>query len=314
MTEHTTHRPLASDALPLVFEAAFCHPEPQIRYAVQEWTSRWVESLIPRVSAGDVRSALQAQSGTLLEPFSLTPPHLEISVLAIRAAFSEAAALRRFRVVSSGSLGLRGGLVLTDALQSYYVERVAWARRRKTPWSVSFVAPGALSTRPPVASRNDVLVTVTASGLELDVPAACWGEGVDAHTLAATVSAATLDGTLLTPRHLEVVPIGDIVRLRTREPEALFRLTAMMEASTPLVLAAKGVHAITRLAVLTSPLTEASAAFPTVPTQTTLSTRQWAGFWAHLPVPVPLELRVAISRAFPAHDTWLTPELVTALV
>lgn len=307
-------RPLVSDALPLVIQAAFQHPVPAERAKIHAWLTTWIESLEPRFDADRIRDVLLEARGTEVEPFTLSPRDLEIAVLATRAAFSARVGHTRFRIVSSETIGVHGGLVLTSNLKSYYVERVSWGHRRVTPWQTSFVAPAAL---PPAPDGRGTFIKaasrLTSGGWQCDVPAECWGEGAGR---ADQVSIAAIKGTgarPLTGRDIAIFEQRGAVHLQTTGPESLMRLTMMAEERVPLALSSTRVSAVTRVIVRLAPFEEKESALPVLLTQTSLSTRQWAGFWADVKLPLPARYREAIARVFPMHDTWVTPALIGRL-
>jgi hypothetical protein len=81
-----------------------------------------------------------------------------------------------------------------------------------------------------------------------------------------------------------------------------------------LALQSRVKSAVTRVLVQLEPLETEATHCPVLFTETSRSTRQWAGFWSNVPLPLPLAYRAAIARAFPMHDSWVTPELIGKLL
>lgn len=307
-------RPLASDALPLAIQAAVGHPDAAVRQKTRTWLDDWVEGLEPRYDAESVRSVLLEAKGTVVEPFSLSARDMDIAVLATRAALSKRIGHQRFRVVSSETIGLSGGLVLTSNLNSYYVERVVWGKHRNTPWRTSFVAPGSLPATTAEATSARAICRLTPAALQIDVPAWCWQAGDALGELVRSLEVSGLRrAEPLSGRELSIALRGDHVRLESRSPESLIRLTAMAERAEFLALSSPVKSAVHRVLIALSPVESDDTELRVFTTQTSRSTRQWAGFWSDVALPVPVTLRRAIATAYPMHDRWATPAFLKAL-
>lgn len=314
MSDRRRPRPVVSDDLALILQAAFYHPNLVERAALHQWITDWTASLKPRFSEEEIRGALVNEQGTEVEPFALDPQDLEIATLAIRIAFSAGLQCTRFRVVGSETIGIAGGLVLTDQLKGYYVQRVAWAKHRTTPWNTSFVAPAVLQQVSTTLARHIALGTVGSAGWELRIPGTCWGEITSTDALQLTLSAVDSESTGEQARRALKVGWSDgTVRIRASDAESLMRLTALAEDRAMLALSGKRLSAVTRVIVCLAPLEEEQT-FPVFLTQTSLSPRQWAGFWSTRSVPLPSHFRESIAHAFPLHDTWATPALIAKLL
>ena len=121
---------LVPGPLGLVLTAAHYHPNDEFRPGLQEAIGEWAESLGPRYSRGEIRDVIKAEKGTPIEPFTLSDDDVECAVTLARAAFSKASGVHRVHILSRENLGVEGGLVLTDNLRAYYLERYALGKRR----------------------------------------------------------------------------------------------------------------------------------------------------------------------------------------
>ena len=106
-----------------VFGALLGHPDPELRSRLRRRVDTWLESLGPRVSEPEVRRALQRKRGTLLLPFDLSEPAMDLSVRVVRAAFSEAVDARTVRVSPPTGLSTDGGVRLDRRLRGRYFEQ-----------------------------------------------------------------------------------------------------------------------------------------------------------------------------------------------
>jgi hypothetical protein len=135
-----------SEVFRLALAAGFYHPDPEARGSVRSLLDTWLSDLGNAPGTERISEVISAETGTTIEPFVLTSEDLECAVYLVRAAFSEAGAQTRFRIVSRETIGRNGGLVLTRNLKSFYSERYVHGKRRhqqKVGWS--FV-PSALPT------------------------------------------------------------------------------------------------------------------------------------------------------------------------
>ena len=106
MSTHNTH------LINLVVAAAFYHPEKTVRARLCSKLEGWLKKLGDRADAEQIRTVLEKNKGTYLEPFVLSKADLDCSVFLARLAFSRTAEQTRFRVVSRDTIGTDGGLVL----------------------------------------------------------------------------------------------------------------------------------------------------------------------------------------------------------
>ena len=116
------------------------HPNKKLRKRLFEATTEWVEEAIPIFSADQICEAISKEQGTVLEPFNLTAADIELAAMLMKMAFSQVYQQTRFRIVSRETIGSDGGLVFTNNLKSYYVERYALGINRTVPvdaWTFS---------------------------------------------------------------------------------------------------------------------------------------------------------------------------------
>jgi hypothetical protein len=116
------------------------HPDKKLQKRLFEATSEWVEEALPDYSTEDICEVISNEKGTVLEPFDLTSADIELASMLMRMAFSRVYLQTRFRIVSRETIGSDGGLVITNNLNSYYVERFAHGTNRTVPtdaWTFS---------------------------------------------------------------------------------------------------------------------------------------------------------------------------------
>ena len=114
-----------SEVFRLAVAAAFYHPAPDERGVLRTLLDHWLGKLGDLVSSDEIRQLIQTTKGTVIEPFVLTEADLDCAVFLAQAAFSKSGAQTRLRIVSRDTMGGDGGLVFTQNLKSYYVERYA---------------------------------------------------------------------------------------------------------------------------------------------------------------------------------------------
>lgn len=229
--------PPAGDDLSLILSAAFGHPSPDLRQRLHDALDDWLASLQPLHSADEVRNALLACKGTVLEPFALKPIEVELAVLLVRVAFSEAVAAEHLRVVSRETIGVSGGLLLAPDLSSRYVERYAYGQHRDQPegWHVAPaqrpMGDSHLSWRAGLEAR----ATLVDGAMVVQVDGVNWrsltGQDEPAADLRSLEAATALPGDYGPIRRLglDVAARPDHVRIKAVTPEAILRLTVHMQ-------------------------------------------------------------------------------------
>jgi hypothetical protein len=167
MSTHNTH------LINLVVAAAFYHPESTVRDRLCSKLEGWLKKLGDRADAQRIRTVLEENKGTYLEPFVLSKADLDCSAFLARLAFSRTADQTRFRVVSRDTIGTDGGLVLTNNGNAFYVERYAYGQRRGQPkksWAFfPALIPEAGST-PALNKRAKLLSESEGFRIVLDLP------------------------------------------------------------------------------------------------------------------------------------------------
>lgn len=122
-----------SEVFRLAVAAAFYHPAPDERTVLRTLLDHWLGKLGDLLPADGIRQVLASAKGTEIEPFVLTGADLDCAVFLTQAAFSKAGAQTRLRIVSRDTMGHDGGLVLTQNIKSYYIERYIHAKQLPQP-------------------------------------------------------------------------------------------------------------------------------------------------------------------------------------
>lgn len=128
--------------LPLYLFACLKHPVERTRQELRRRLLEWVEACEPQYTEAQIDTVLQNVSGTALEPFRLDGPNRFLANALCRLAFSRTH--RRFRVLINSTFNpqAQGGLVLTNNLKYFFVERLACAARTKNPQNAWSFNPG----------------------------------------------------------------------------------------------------------------------------------------------------------------------------
>lgn len=138
----------------LTVTAAFYHPSHGVRVTLRDVLDAWLEKLEGVPAESDVRKAISSEKGTPVEPFLLSDQDLDCAVFLTRAAFSTNGKQTRVRIVSRETMGTQGGLVLTQNLKSFYVERYIHGKRRGQPKQGWTFIPALVPSSVKVRSRK----------------------------------------------------------------------------------------------------------------------------------------------------------------
>ena len=224
MSAHNTH------LLNLVVAAAFYHPESTVRNRLCSKLEGWLKKLGDRAEPQRIRTVLEENSGTSLEPFVLSKADLDCSVFLARMAFSQTAEQTRFRVVSRDTIGTEGGLVLTNNCNAFYVERYAYGKRRGQPkqgWAFfPALIPEAGSTQS-INNRAQLLSESEGFRIVLDLPRS----GKPSAAIAADFQKhGRIEGVTDTFNKLglRVEFSGEKLNILSGSPESMIRIMAHM--------------------------------------------------------------------------------------
>jgi hypothetical protein len=153
------------------------HPNMELRKRLFEATTEWVDNAIPDYSSEQICEVISQERGTILEPFELSPSDVELAAMLMKMAFSKIYRQTRFRIVSRETIGSCGGLVFTNNLKSYYVERYARGINRSDPLNAWTFAPANEPTPREVAKlarpKIDAKLKFSDNGIfiEIGIPA-----------------------------------------------------------------------------------------------------------------------------------------------
>ena len=311
----------AEDEIPLVLWAAVRHPDGSVRSGLRQAMGEWIATAKPRYSRQQISSFLRSQEGTAIEPFVLNEQDLELAELLIQYAFSELGNQTRFRVVSRETLGAEGGVMLTDNLHGYYIERYARGFRTKTPAEFGFIAPAEMpDSDDPQAQGQPVsaMCRFEETGLSITVSGVNWAAATglsawetmrllqqNSHVFAADIPFTQLG--------LRIAFEGDAVRIRTGSPESLLRVSAHMMQRSALVLTPERTGPRARVFVRLLPPGEDTMALPVAVTCTSRSIPEWLRLPGADGIPLSDEDRLAIARWFRPHDGWMNEQFLEAL-
>jgi hypothetical protein len=235
-------------ALTAIAAAAFSHPDGQVQSQVRDRLDEWIDECRPMHQAEHVRNVLQDFSGTAIEPFVLDDTGLELATRFVRIAFSKAGRQTRFRVVSEDTIGTRGGFILTNNLNGYLVERFPKGKRRRTPTSTWHVAPAILDDFIGLGASTTSGVGELSAGTDRIEARVRMVTGLkslvnaDPENVDELLKDARLSGTGRELSNFGIVLSmdGDSMVVTANTPEAILRLTAILDAQETIEIPMKG--------------------------------------------------------------------------
>jgi hypothetical protein len=307
--------------LPLILLAARQHPDADLRLRLTACIEDHLSDSGPRYSEAEVAEALGGINGTPIEPFTLSQEDRFLTTPLVRLAFSSRYQRTRFRVVSRDTIGPEGGAVLTNNLRHHYVERYARGRWRQTKKDFWFVAPAEVPplTTPgtPASVALEATCLVSESGvtiyLDADWPpdnihSPSVGQGLNRHSRFLP-SESTLQSA-----GLSVAATGRRLTISTRGPEAIFRLSALMQQRAIMVIDEGGEGGgLGRVFIGLVPLESDEMRLRALLT----FGRSWAERWVNIDpahsLPLSLADRLAIAAWYRPHDSWIDDEFMEAV-
>jgi hypothetical protein len=309
------------DDVPLLLAAAILHPERPVRTGIRAALSRWVDDARPEYTAAEVEAVLRSHTGTAIEPFVLDRRDRYLAILLARLAFSEREACTRFRVVSRETIGEDGGLMLTNNLRAFYIERYALGYRRRTPGHFGFVAPRSMPPESWFATRKGCAAEarVDDQGISLRIGPLDWPSEMEVEpdrltrqlALHSTIHGAT---TMSLDRGFRIARDGNRLLIQTAGGESILQLSAHMAQGSMLVLSAADSGLRARVFVRLRPLESDRMRLPCVTTATSRSLPRWVRVEEGPGPEISRELRLAVASWFRPHDGWIDEPLLEALL
>ena len=243
----------ANDSLPVTLLAASDHPDAEFRSHLMQQVDAWVSSLAPRHSTPDLLALLGACKGTVLEPFHINDGEAGIAALLGQIAFSKEFDQTRLRVVSTQTLGDKGGCVLTNNLQHFYVERFALGKRRRVAqkfWryvprnrpNIGEMQTGNDSNQSASMSQNlSANAELTEEGYQINVSVPSfsilkWPDSWRLATMLAQYSNFGNPTESLSDVEISIAVTANGIHISPASPEATMRLTAQMLSNRLLIL------------------------------------------------------------------------------
>ena len=350
MKHRANDAPDAGDDLPLIFASAFQLPNPRLRSSILRKLDSWVESQLPYFGEDEILDRLDRQRGTEMEPFVLNDQDRKIAAMATRLAFSRLGGDQtRFRIVSRETLGVTGGMVLTDNLGSFFLGRDSRGNHRRISDRTWYIAPAEMeqhedlsptirgrSSSSPAATtthrRSQLRVTFGSDhqGLYLSISNLPCRQLTDRRTfrpvrefqeLGRVLDLDRMDrGRSFNELGLRVTTSGDRIRISTGSPESILRFTAMAaeERILELPTSCTGTPG-GRLFIRLCDIEDKPQTLQFVNTVTDASPiSSFADTWMCLEpttsVPLTPTQYLAISRWLAPHDSWITPKLLKELI
>ena len=309
--------------LPLLVLAALEHPEEAVRTPVRSLLRDWLRATEPIHTRREIVQALRQRNGTPVEPFVLSRRGRLVATLLAQAAFSEREGQTRFRVVSGDSLSTKGGVVLTNNLASFLVERFKRGRQIDVSESIGFMAPALMPTAQSIADTPPcrVGIRIDDEGIQIRVhhlprlpgdtrPPGEWARDLTLH------SAVRGGGPFVFEAEMRLDPKPSLFGfiLRTTRTEALLRLSALMARNAVILLSSSDDGSNPTVAFRLRPLDRDAMLLPSVVVLPPSAAEGWMRFPTHHPPSLPLELRVAISRWIGPIQPWVDEPLLEALL
>lgn len=320
--------PSPSNDFSVALWAGSCHPDAGLRRRVLGRLDDWIEKGEPYFSDVEITRALDGVAGTPLEPFVLTDTRLSAAVRMVRVAFSRRMQQTRLRLVSEETLGNSGGLVLTDNLKGYYVERWAGGENIQVPKSGWFLAPAEMERGLEVV-RGRRQGTCAKTRCEVDESGYLIKVPVDSpipflpSRASGGASGLEADGMILVPK-TPFRALGLSIRyerpnlcIRLGSPESALRLSALMVRRATLVidLVSGSGERGRRLYVGLEPLLRKDTCFPSVITlaRTGSAFSGWISTGLKFGFSLPVEERLVIARWALPLEEWFTEDFFRRL-
>jgi hypothetical protein len=310
-----------NDDLPLLVVASAFHPDRGVRRSLRASIAGWVEANGPRFTPREVASLLASCRGTAVEPFVLDRRDRYFAVLLARLSLSELAAQTRFRVVSRETLGADGGLMITDNLRAFYIERFARGYRRNTPTHFDHFAPRLMPTAQWISAqkRCSARMVVTDGGIEFRVGPLRWEAEMRTEASAlpdAVLKHSGVNGTRVLPlrRGFRVAAQGETLVVQTVTAESMLQLGAHMAQGSALVLTASDRGPRVRVFVrLRSPEGDATV-LPCLATSASWTLPPWLTLTVGTRPRLQPGAKLAVARWFRPHDQWIDDPMLEELL
>jgi hypothetical protein len=348
MKNPADNTPGAGDDLSLIFAAAFQLDDAEMRSSILESLESWIVRQEPYFGEDEIRDYLDRQQGTAMEPFELNDQDSKIAAMATRLAFCRLGIGKtRFRIVSRETLGVTGGVVLTDNLRSFFIERYSRGEKRSISDRTWYVAPAEIaqpevrsssaqrSTRkiPGITKRRGqprVTFQFDHHGLHLQISNLRCQQFSDRRTIylaplfqefGRILDGNQVDrGRSLNKVGLRVTNANGQVRISTGSPESILRFTAMADEGRILELptSREGTPG-GRLFIRLRDVDDDNRTLQCVNTVSAFSPiSPFSGTWMKLNAAGTVALspsqQLAISRWLAPHDSWITSNLLEKLI
>lgn len=294
----------------MVLLAAMEHPDAAVQTRIWNDLYRYLESLHPRWSIEAVAEHLSGATGTVLEPFRLSPDGLRVAAYLGALAFSDMGSQSRFRTVSEETIGIDGGLVVTNNLRSYYVERYAFGFRRRSPKAGWFVAP---AKAPQLHGGNvqRAKLQLTDTGFRLLLPVGPFQQLGDLHLTA--LHTHVLGSERHEPLAVSLVQnaaISGYIGLATTTPEEMIQWSALMERQAILVVCVGDADAACRWYLRLRPELLEEDTAPVLYAGVELLYSNWIRVTTSLAAALSQELKVDIARWCGIPSSWTSASII----
>ena len=296
----------------LILTSAFYHPEKTLRAKLRQMIDEWIDELEPAYDESDIRSLIAEEQGTPLEPFVLSEADLDMAVVLARAAFSKRLRQTRFRIVSSDTIGFKGGLVITNNLNHYYAERYVFGKYRRNPTAGVSFFPGYVpkSKKHSLFKLNKAYAKAFTDdeGFNIVVPWPYLGEdpGIVARDMQRYSRIGGVEDTF-DRIGLRVEAGADSIEVRTGSPEAQIKMLAYMMNNETLRLSSSDrfQHMPEAQIVLEMPDEEENDISLKTAFLVSNETCDWLNSDFSHPIMIEKEEKVAISKWLPPHYSWI---------
>ncbi len=237
---------MTTGTFPLMLLAAFKHPQPAGREKIRGFLSEWVDSLEPKYSAQKIETVLKNNHGTALEPFRLNEDEQWAAILLTRIAFSKKKNQTRVVINSSFNPEQRGGLVLTNNLKHFFVNRLNEDSKTSLPKSAWQFNPGRLQLLPKLPGFLDSSSKLGQAGYELQIrPSPLltsdwyqidWDSKLPKRYNDLGMLSYVEGGKSLIQEGVDIWIEQGVVRLQLNKPETIIRWGAKLSSSGGLPL------------------------------------------------------------------------------
>ena len=291
----------------LAVAAGFYHPDLDARRQVREALDSWLARCGGAPDAQILRDVISTEQGTVIEPFKLTADDIACAVFVGQAAFSIAGRQSRFRIVSRDTMGTEGGLVVTDKLNSFYLERYIHGKYRgkqKAGWTFIPTALPAAGEDCPSATAATITSEEDGFRIVVPVPECQDNPATFAREIQICSRINGFKGSL-SDLGVRIECRNGEIHVLSGSPESMIRIMAHMIEQATLVLCGKPTNRDIPMTLVRLNVPEAETIHVPALIGSTAAYASWMSGPINVAFSVGRELELAISSWLRPHSRWM---------